>query len=498
MTETETDTESDEAPESLVDAVAALTVQDDRCESTACGADDAAPAATHAPHPFATDPGDHAETPLCAYAHIAPLLRRLAKRLGTTPAALRIYDPFYCEGACVRHLASLGFTSVININEDFYSRWAADAIPAFDVLLTNPPFSGDHLARTFEFATSCARPFLLLLPQYVSRKAFLLEWQSGARPSAPRRLCFVGPAAEPYVFAAPNREDVRAFRAPEESGGVAGSSAGGGNGTCEAGAGDSESGGGRTQEERVGEEGREVAHVDPVSVGARGDLLEAARESGGSEAGWGQSSGGRRGGNGRSSSTGSAASSSDSGGGTARSSRSSGGGAIGAITGSAAASASGAAAGAPCSPSPPPPSASPAFSVAAGSFQCVWFVSLGEPHHKPVVEWWRAEAARGALDGSAALASDVADLPQLHASPRVTPAERRWRKKQAEAAAALAARGEGGSPDTVSPFVPRSGGGRSGGGGRDGTASSGRNSAPGGRGGGRAWQQPRRDAAGWL
>ncbi len=30
-------------------------------------------------HPFATEPGDHAETPLLAYQQITPLLERLAK-----------------------------------------------------------------------------------------------------------------------------------------------------------------------------------------------------------------------------------------------------------------------------------------------------------------------------------------------------------------------------------------------------------------------------------
>ena len=51
-------------------------------------------------HPYETEPGDHAETPIEAYEHIAPLLTRLARRLDTTPEALRIYDPYYCEGRC--------------------------------------------------------------------------------------------------------------------------------------------------------------------------------------------------------------------------------------------------------------------------------------------------------------------------------------------------------------------------------------------------------------
>lgn len=37
-------------------------------------------------------------------------------------------------------------------NEDFYEVKAAGKCPEYDVLVTNPPFSGDHLERIFRFA----------------------------------------------------------------------------------------------------------------------------------------------------------------------------------------------------------------------------------------------------------------------------------------------------------------------------------------------------------
>lgn len=40
-------------------------------------------------------------------------------------AALRIYDPFFCEGRVVRLLSGLGFENVYNRNEDFYAVKAA-------------------------------------------------------------------------------------------------------------------------------------------------------------------------------------------------------------------------------------------------------------------------------------------------------------------------------------------------------------------------------------
>ena len=78
------------------------------------------PAQSVSSHPFVTDLGDHCETPFEAYADVAPLLRGLAHDLGLSPAQLRIYDPYYCEGGAKVHLAALGFTTVINENVDFY------------------------------------------------------------------------------------------------------------------------------------------------------------------------------------------------------------------------------------------------------------------------------------------------------------------------------------------------------------------------------------------
>jgi hypothetical protein len=60
---------------------------------------------------------DHFETPLRAYEDVAEVLSLLAKRLGKTPATLRLWDPYFCEGRAVRHLAALGFTSVHHENK---------------------------------------------------------------------------------------------------------------------------------------------------------------------------------------------------------------------------------------------------------------------------------------------------------------------------------------------------------------------------------------------
>ena len=147
----------------------------------------------------AFDPADDCETPLEAYRHVAPLLAKLAQRLKIPKHQLRIWDPYYCDGAVRTHLASLGFPNVHNASgEDFYALMAssgdgeghveggeeeegddekiAKKIPPHDVLVTNPPFSGDHASRLVRYLSSSRRgantPFFILAPEYVHRKAW--------------------------------------------------------------------------------------------------------------------------------------------------------------------------------------------------------------------------------------------------------------------------------------------------------------------------------------
>ena len=67
------------------------------------------------------------------------------------------------------HLRKLGFANVVNENEDFY---ALTEYPPFDVLLTSPPYSKNHIQKCMEFAVSCGKAWFILQPQYVHRKAY--------------------------------------------------------------------------------------------------------------------------------------------------------------------------------------------------------------------------------------------------------------------------------------------------------------------------------------
>ena len=170
---------------------------------------------------FATEYGDHFETPGRAFADIAPVLRAVAgenrrvrirndkrrrdehsepgSRLSDADAdalaELRIYDPYFCQGGMREALAAeIGcpLDNIINQNADFYAVAAAGRLPAHDVLVTNPPYSAEHKQRLLAHLlgewkaaadagaggaaagersggeAASARPFLLLLPAWLA------------------------------------------------------------------------------------------------------------------------------------------------------------------------------------------------------------------------------------------------------------------------------------------------------------------------------------------
>ena len=124
---------------------------------------------------FKVDDTDHCETPLQAYQDIVDILDKLASSMKKTRSSLRIYDPYYCDGGIKKKLASIGFTNVIHNNRDFYEDITEKKIPEFDVLLTNPPYSGAHMGKLLGYCKSITdkkKPFLLLLPHYVYTKDY--------------------------------------------------------------------------------------------------------------------------------------------------------------------------------------------------------------------------------------------------------------------------------------------------------------------------------------
>jgi hypothetical protein len=154
-------------------------------------------------HPFQTDPHDHAETPFSAYVDIEPFLFGIALQMKSNKARLRLWDPYYCEGSVLKHLDRLGFANVRNDNVDFYATIAEDHTPPFDVLITNPPFSGDHMERFLTYVAGISQPWLALMPQFVAQKRYFHAFKAAAAEAGRELPVYIGPSRTAYAFTAP-------------------------------------------------------------------------------------------------------------------------------------------------------------------------------------------------------------------------------------------------------------------------------------------------------
>lgn len=164
--------------------------------------------------PYPVDPDDHCETPAEAFRDIAGFLSQLG-----TPNNLRVYDPYFCDGAVIKHLQSIGIKNVYNKKEDCYQRWSAsdDLLTQFDVLVTNPPYSGDHIEKLMHFVTCRQkfrdRPWFLLMPQWVHKKDYFVELTKDIRLFylVPRKRYVYLP---PTDFRAAKKSDVHKKSSP--------------------------------------------------------------------------------------------------------------------------------------------------------------------------------------------------------------------------------------------------------------------------------------------
>ena len=173
----------------------------------------------HVPDPsaqqwaFPVDYNDHFETPLQAFSDLLPFLEKVGEQLSPPKALseLVLYDPYWCQGLMRDLLRSLGVRHVLNENRDFYSDIAAakagvcatkgedgrvPGLPQYDVLVTNPPYSGDHKARLLAFLSSPlaeGKPFALLLPAYTAGKAYWRSYLSANPTSSEAYLLPAGP-----------------------------------------------------------------------------------------------------------------------------------------------------------------------------------------------------------------------------------------------------------------------------------------------------------------
>lgn len=148
---------------------------------------------------FPVDYNDHFETPLQAYEDLNFIIELLTNDIGKEKRDVCIYDPYFCKGKMVEHLNSLGYANVINRNVNFYSDVSKRNTPGlkyityfcyvvvivtllyvdFDILVTNPPYSGEHKPRLLDFLKSSGKPFAILLPVYTATKSY---WKTFISP----------------------------------------------------------------------------------------------------------------------------------------------------------------------------------------------------------------------------------------------------------------------------------------------------------------------------
>jgi len=176
-------------------------------------------------YPYPTDYNDHFETPARAYDDIFPLLEHvLAKKKNRGNKRKHsneqpkgdetiLYDPYYCTGRAAVHLNGVfqrhnseKISSSIRIRHekrDFYCDVRQKSVPKHDVLITNPPYSGNHKERCLEFAVGQlrdrGRPFFLLMPNYVAMKEYfrkiVLDDDGGSGSEGKIRIFYVAPSS---------------------------------------------------------------------------------------------------------------------------------------------------------------------------------------------------------------------------------------------------------------------------------------------------------------
>lgn len=160
-------------------------------------------------YPYPVVPDDHCESPTEAYQDVASFLDAIAAQLGKTRKDLSIFDPYFCEGSMKERLQSLGFCNVRNEKKDFYQLIQTNTLPSFDVLVTNPPYSGDHMERLLRFCTGeqCRRPWFLLMPNYVYTKdyysAIFGPSTAQARRTAPPPFYVTPVGSRRYLYSTP-------------------------------------------------------------------------------------------------------------------------------------------------------------------------------------------------------------------------------------------------------------------------------------------------------
>ena len=111
------------------------------------------------------------------------------------------------------HLRKLGFQSVVNERVDFYKDVAQKTVPPYDVLVTHPPLSGNHVKQLLEFCVQSGKPYCILLPVDVRKAEYYVSTVGNQRKSRPMYVC----PQKKYAFSRPGRGRMRKTQKTEAS-----------------------------------------------------------------------------------------------------------------------------------------------------------------------------------------------------------------------------------------------------------------------------------------
>ena len=85
---------------------------------------------------------DDRETPLVAVQDITSVISILFDQ---NLQDVRVYDPYYCQGTIISMLTKCGFNknNIHNEDKDCYTVQKTNDVPPNDIIITNPPYSGN-------------------------------------------------------------------------------------------------------------------------------------------------------------------------------------------------------------------------------------------------------------------------------------------------------------------------------------------------------------------
>jgi len=110
---------------------------------------------------------DEWQTCLSAWEALLPIL-------GPHYLNKRVWQPFYYDGECLKHVQSLGFKDVVHTNEDFFVKVKDEAfMNSVDFIWDNPPYTSQELKEAvLEALLQSGKPFCVLLPISILHAAF--------------------------------------------------------------------------------------------------------------------------------------------------------------------------------------------------------------------------------------------------------------------------------------------------------------------------------------